>query len=147
MTLTVNTPYVFQNVFTLNVLGQIPGGPGGSGFCAWAGLTNSLGSTIGWKLVETGANAYQITNAHFEGWVIAGHPNGSVFVYNGGAAPDQDWTFEAVDGQSSLYVVRNLSNGLCIYDGSACGVTGVPQAAAPVDKYNPGRFYWKIQNL
>ena len=143
MTLNVGTTYSMQNLFTLNLVGQIPGGPGGSGFCAWAGLTDGLGGMIGWNLAEHGANSYQLINAHF-GWVIAGHPNGDVFIYNGGFSQDQVWTVEEVADQPSVYKLKNSATQLYAYDPSGCGVTGVPRSTATIDQYNDDRFFWRF---
>ena len=141
MALNTTTTYTIQNAFTKNVLAQIPGGPGLSGFCAWGGLTTGLSAMTGWNLVAQGSD-FQITNDYFTASAIAGDPAGDVFVYAEGTATDQIWMIEAVSGLYSTYTLKNAATDLLVFDPSACGATGLPQSVAALDQYNPGRFYW-----
>lgn len=144
MTLNTSTTYSIQNAFTLNLLGQIPGGPGRTGLCAWAGLTSGIADMVGWNLVQQGTDAFQIVNAHFQQIGIVAATNGDVFAYTAGAAADQIWTILPVSGLYSVYTLQNSATELYAYDPTGTGVTGLPYSAAPIDPFNPNRFYWSF---
>lgn len=145
MSLKVDTPYAIQNVFTANVVAQLPGGVGPAGFSSWSELLTGTQLEMGsWKLVKHAENAFQISNDHWPDWSIGALPNGYTFITNGGFSGNLVWTILPVEGEPTAYTIMNKEYGSFMYDPAGCGVNGVPAAAAPVYRYNPAKFHWRF---
>ncbi len=147
MSIVTGQKYVLQNVFTRNVITQLPGGAGPAGLCGWGHPWVPAEGMREWKLTEVSSGLYRLFNVYYPEFRIFGQQSevnapGQVGVTNGGTSTDQEWQFNEV--APDVYTIGNQAGYGYIVDANSPGTNSLLQTYRWLVPYNPEQFHWKL---